>query len=165
MLSRRYVRALLLIGLGLTLAACGFRLAGTAALPQSMSSIYLVTNNFNDSQRDSLVQKLEQAGASVSARERSNAARLTVSLRKVKDLTLVNSASNGETVERITRQLEYRVQSNNGEALVESTELTQQRDITLNDDNLHSSKQERRDAIADLEAELFTQLLRRLERL
>lgn len=165
MLSERTVRVLLLVGLGLTLAACGFRLAGTADLPQSMSSIYLVTNNFSDSQRNSLVQKLEQAGASVSSRESSDATRLTVNLRKVKDLTLVNSASTGETVERITRQLEYRVQANNGEALVETTELTQQRDITLNDDNLHSSRQERRDAIADLEAALFNQLLRRLERL
>ena len=145
--------------------ACGFRLAGTAALPKSLAVIQLVTQNFSDSQRVSLMEKLERAGTAVVTDENIEAPRLFVNLRKVRDLTLANSASNGDTVKRITRQLEYRVQTSSGRVLVETTTLTRQGDITLSNDNLHSSNQERRDVVADLEQGLVNQLLHRLERL
>ena len=111
------------------------------------------------------MEKLERAGTAVGTDENIEAPRLFVNLRKVRDLTLANSASNGDTVKRITRQLEYRVQTSSGRVLVETTTLTRQGDITLSNDNLHSSNQERRDVVADLEQGLVNQLLHRLERL
>ena len=147
------------------LTACGFRLAGTAAVPKSISSIYLVTHNFSDSQRAILLKQLELAGARIidSAGDGSN--RLTVRLRTIPDRTLVESASSGKTVERIARRIDYSLSDAHGETLIESTSLSQQRDITLDDDNLHSSNRERREVIDDLELALFGQLIRRLQRL
>ena len=93
------------------------------------------------------------------------ATHLTVSLKAIPDRVLVNSAQTGKTVERLARSLEYSVKSAAGEVLVELTALEQQRDITLDDDNLHSSNRERNDVLDDLEVALFNQLVLRLQRL
>ena len=155
-------RGLLLVLLCVNLAACGFRLAQTAAVSKSISSIHLVTQNFTDSQRARLVDRLQNAGA-ILANGASN--RLTVSLQKIPDRTLVNSAESGKSVERLTRQLRYSIRTADGEVLVEPTTLVQRRDITLDDDNLHSSNRERREIIEDLEVALFNQLVHSLQRL
>jgi len=164
-LSERALRILLVGWIALSLAACGFRLAGTAQLPPSMESIRLLATDFNSAQQAQLVRRLEQAGARVSDAETDAAARLAVRLRAIPDRDLVSSASSGRNVRRITRELDYRVTSAAGFVLAESTTLSQSRDFTANEDSLHASNREREEVIKDLEQALFNQLVYQLQRL
>ena len=165
MRASRSLRYFLVCGVVLALAACGFRLAGTAQLAPSLESIHLDAGEMTDSQRTRLVKRLEQAGARIIPAPDAGAPRLAVRLKTIPDRTMVNSASTGKTVRRLARALDYRVIAASGEVLVENTTLTQQQDITLDEDNLLASNQERDDLIRDLELGLYNQLVRRLQRL
>lgn len=119
----------------------------------------------SDSQRARLTERLERAGATVSRNATDGATQLAVSLGEVPDRTLVNSTQNGITVERLARRLDYSIKSADGEVLIEPTSLLQRRDVTLDDDNLHSSNRERREVLESLEIALFNLLIHRLQRL
>ena len=151
--------------LTLSLAACGFRLAGSYELPPELSRIYLETEGFSRAQRDLLRNRLQKAGAEVSGQARPDAVRLRVEIGIVPDRRVATGAGTGKTVDRLTRQLAFSVTGADGVALAETRRLTQQRDIVRDDDNLLASEQERRDVIFDLEQALFSQLLRQLRRL
>ena len=157
-------RGLTALILWLGLAGCGFKLAGSADLPESLNSIYLASQDLSDTQRAALIERLERAGTRLSPSP-EGAAELSVRLRVIPDRTLVKSASTGKTVERLARRLDYSIKSAGGSLLTEPRSLIQQRDITLDDDNLHSSGRERSDVIRDLEQALFNQLVHQLTRL
>ena len=148
----------------LALTACGFRLAGTAQLPESLSSIYLVTTDMTEPQRARLVKRLEQAGSQISDSAVGDASILAVRLKAPADRTLVTSASTGKRVRRLSRELDYRLTTSEGEVLIEANTLSQQQDLTINEDSLHASNQERDEAIEDLEQALYNQLIYRLQR-
>ena len=158
-------RCLTVLLLGMAISACGFKLAGTAALPQSLSRIYLVTSNFDDRQIDALRGRLVRAGASISEQPETDAVRLSVSLTALPDRRLVTSASTGKTVERLTRKLAFGVYGSDGTELAPTKTLSQQRDIQLDDDNLLSSSQEKISVVRDLEQALFNQLILQLKRI
>lgn len=80
----------------IVLVACGFRLAGTADLPESLASIRLITNDFSKRQRDALGARLVQAGAVVTSQEDTDAVLLSVTFKVISDRRLVASASNGK---------------------------------------------------------------------
>ena len=130
-----------------------------------MESIRLLTTDFTNAQQAQLVRRLEQAGARVSDDKTGDGALLAVRLRAVSDRTVVNSASSGQTVRRITRELDYRVTTAAGFVLAESATLSQSRDFTGNQDSLHASTREREEVIEGLEDALFNQLVYRLQRL
>ena len=159
--GRRLALALLL----LSLTACGFRLAGTSNLSPQLSRIYLVTQDFSKPQRNRLRDQLQDAGAEVLAAPADDAVRLDVSLTELPERKLVTSASTGKKVRRITRRLDFRLSGADGSALGEPRSITQQQDIQLDDDNLLSSDQERRNVIGDLDQALFNRLLRQLQRI
>ncbi|MCP4388631.1 MAG: hypothetical protein GY802_10070 [Gammaproteobacteria bacterium] len=157
---------LLIIGLlGLVLSGCGFKLAGTTSLPPELSQIYLVTSDFSERQRKALSQRLSQAGAQVSSQPAAQAVQLSVSLKTLPDRRLVTSASNGKSVERLARSLDFSLKGADGNLLVPVKSLTQQKDIVLDDDNLLSSAVERSGVIEDLETALFNQLIFQLKRI
>jgi LPS-assembly lipoprotein len=159
-----YRTGLLILTLSLLpgLSACGFRLAGTVDLPDQLSSIYLTDEGFDESQRQTLRRSLVQAGASLLAQPDAEAANLSVNLKRLPDRQMATGADTGANVKRITRQLDYSVKSAAGEIIVPMRTLTQQRDVSLDDDNLLSSDREK-DAVArDLEKALFDQLIRQL---
>ena len=150
----------LLVSLGLS--ACGFRLAGTAELPPQLASIYLVTSDFSNSQRNLLKRRLNNAGASLVEQLESQAVQLNVSLKSIPDRELATGARTGTSVKRISRSLSFNVKAADGTTLLEPQILNQQRDASLDDDNLLSSDREKETVTRDLEQALFDQLIRQL---
>lgn len=165
MVSNVFTRSLIPGLLSLCLAGCGFKLAGTTSLSQSLNSIYLVTTNLNEPQHEALTARLESAGTTVSTQADSGAPRLAVSFKVIPDRTLVSGASTGKTVARLARRLDYSLKSADGKMLVEPKTLVQQKNIVLDDDNLLASTQEKADVIKDLEQALINQLIHQLKRL
>jgi len=152
----------LLLSFTLSLSACGFRLAGTADLPQQLSSIYLSDNGFNNSQRKTLQRRLTQAGATLAEQAGTGAVKLSVNLKQLPTRQMATAAGTGANVKRLTRQLDYSVKSADGQTIVPNTTLTQQRDASLNDDILLSSDREEEAVARELENALFDQMIRQL---
>ena len=80
----------------------------------------------------------------------------------VPDRELATSASTGDTVKLIRRSLSFNVKAADGKILLEAQTLNQQKDVSLDDDNLLSSDREKESVIRDLEQALFDQLIRQL---
>lgn len=158
-------RLLIVLLLGLALSGCGFKLAGTTSLPPELSQIHLLTSGFNKQQRDALRRQLVLAGAEVSGQPAAQATRLRVNLKVLPDRRLVGSADNGKIIERLARSLNFSLKGADGKLLAPARTLTQQKDITLDDDNLLSSGVERRNVVKDLEQALFNQLIHQLKRI
>ena len=158
-------RCLILLLLGLVLSGCGFRLAGTSALPPALSRIHLVTIDFNQQQRDLLSRRLQQAGAEVVAEPAGDAVELRVILRLLPTRRVVTSASDGKAVERLVRGLDYSLKDSDGILLAPARTLNQQKDVLFDQDNLLSADKERRHVEKDLDTALFNQLMRQLERI
>ncbi len=146
----------------LNLSACGFRLAGTADLPDQLASIYLSDNGFNQSQLKALQRRLTQAGATLVEQPDSGAVKLSVYLKKMPDRQMATGAGTGANVKRITRQLDFSVKSADGKTIVPLSTLSQEKDVSLDDDNLLSSDREKNTVTQDLEKALFDQLIRQL---
>jgi LPS-assembly lipoprotein len=163
--NRRYHSSgncLLVLLVCLSLSACGFRLAGVTELPPQLASIYLVTSDFSDPQLTRLRRSLSDAGARLVEQADSQSVRLNVGLKVEPDRDLATSASTGAIVKRISRGLSFDVKAADGKVLLESQTLRQQKDVSLNDDNLLSSDRERETVTRDLEQALFDQLIRQL---
>ncbi|MCP4335350.1 MAG: hypothetical protein GY785_22085 [Gammaproteobacteria bacterium] len=152
----------LLLSFTLSLSACGYRLAGTADLPEQLSSIYLVTSDFNESQRKTLQRRLALAGATLVEQADAGAVKLSVHLKVFPDRQMATGAGSGANVKRITRELDFSVKSAEGKTIVPNSTLSQQKDVSLNDDHLLSSDREKEAVTRDLEKALFDQLIRQL---
>lgn len=159
--SRRAV----LISLCVVLAACGFRLAGTTELAESIDLIRLETENFTERQQIALRARLERAGAVLAGEADSGAALLRVSLLEVPAQDLIAGGSSGKTIERITRSLRFSLVGSDGEALIAGKTLTRQRDFTRDEDNLLASNEERANLLLELERSLFDQLIFQIGRI
>lgn len=159
------IRFVIVLVVTASLAGCGFRLAGTANLPQQLSSIYLLTSGFDKQQQAALRLRLTRAGAELKNEDDPDAVKLTVSLKVLPDRRLVSSARNGSTVERLTRRLDFSLRAVDGEMLVPNRTLVQQNDIVLDDDNLLASSREKASVLEDLQQALFEQLIRQLKRI
>ncbi|HEY5739362.1 MAG TPA: hypothetical protein VIW27_06520 [Gammaproteobacteria bacterium] len=158
-------RLALLLLLSAVLQGCGFRLAGTATLPPELARIQLETRDFDNRQRDVLLRRLQRAGAEVSVEPAADRTRLSVRLLAPRDRRLVTSASSGRNVNRVSRVLEYSLWSADGQLRAGPSSLTAGTDVTLDDDSLLSSSDERQSAIEELETNLYDQLIRQLQRL
>lgn len=154
-----------LVLIGVVLSACGYRLAGTADLPEQLQSIYLVTRDFSQAQEQALRRSLENAGAELVEQSGPGAVTLAVSLAALSDRQLVSSASSGTTVNRLSRSLDFSVSDASGEKLAGPQTLSQQQDIELNDDSLLSSNREKETAIRQMEQSLYQQLVQQLTRI
>ena len=157
--------SLLIILVSLCLVACGFRLAGTAELPAQLSSIYLQTSNFSNTQRKALQRSLKKAGAKLVDEGQAGAARLSVSLNSEPDQQLATSASSGDIVRRISRSLDFNVKGEDGSFLIPPRTLKQQKDVSLDENNLLASNRERDSVALEIEQALYDQLIRQLSRI
>ena len=156
---------LVLLCTSLWLGGCGYRLAGTDSLPESRSEFRLLTQNFSNARLSALRSRLEQAGAKLVDDGGASVAVLSVSWLAPADRSLVSSASNGKTVQRITRGIRFSLRDAAGKNLITDKTLTHQTDILLDDDNLLASDQERADVANDMQGALFNQLIRQLNRI
>ena len=147
------------------LSACGYKLAGTAELPPQLESIYLVTSDFSDAQRKLLQRSLSNAGAVLVEQLDSQSVQLNVSFKTLPDRDLAIGASSGAIVKRISRSLSFNVKAADGEILLPAQTLRQQKDVSLDDDNLLSSDREKEKVTRDLEQALFDQLILQLTRI
>lgn len=147
-----------------SLSACGFRLAGTELLPPQLATIYLQAENFDERQRRELRRTLEAAGARLVTQADAQAARLSVILKERPDRQLATSASSGDNVKRVSRGLVYSARDAEGNFIWAPRTLKQQRDITLDDNNLLASNRERDTAVRELEQALYDQMVRQLSR-
>jgi outer membrane lipopolysaccharide assembly protein LptE/RlpB len=159
------IRCLILLLASISLAACGFKLAGTAEFPQNLSPMSLQTRGFSEQQRGALQLQLTRAGADLTDQQDSNPVLLTVSLKVLPDRKLVSSASSGKKVKRLTRSLDFSLKSADGAVIAAPKTLLQQKDLVLDDDNLLSSTREKANVVEDLEQALFSQLIRQLNRI
>jgi LPS-assembly lipoprotein len=149
----------------LCLSACGFRLAGTTELPTQFASIYLQASNFSETQRKALRRTLKSAGATLITDSSAEATRLIVDLKTVPDQQMATSASSGEIVKRISRSLNFHVKAADGNLIAPVRTLRQQKDITLDENNLLASNRERETVVLELEQALYDQLVRQLARI
>ena len=147
------------------LAACGFRLAGTADLPAELSTIHLVAKNFSDQQQDELSGRLTRAGASVVDQSTAEAVLLAVTFNVLPDQRQASAGSSGRYVERISRSLNFSLKSPTGEVILPPKTLLRQNDTELDDNNLLASNREKNNVIKDLEQALFKQLINQLQRI
>ena len=159
------IRQLIVIVVSIGLAACGFQLAGTAYLPQQLSTIYLVSSNLSEQQQDEIRGRLTRAGATVVDQASADAVILTVSFKVIPDRRLVAASSTGKTVERVARSLNFSLKSPTGEIIAPVKTLLRQKDIELDDNNLLASNLEKANVIKDLEQSLFKQLIDQLQRI
>ena len=151
--------------MGLGLGGCGFRLAGFSKLPPEFESLRLTTVGFDDRQLDTIIRRLRRAGSRIEESPSAEAHELRLQLRAKADRRLVAGASSGRSVVRLERSLIFSLRDPAGAVLVEDTELVQQTEFRIDDDNLLASDQDRQNALDDLEQQLFEQLLRRLTRI
>ena len=165
MLNYLGLRQLIVVVACVGVAACGFKLAGTADLPAELSTIHLVTKNFSDQQQDELRGRLTRAGASVVDQATADAVLLAVTFNIIPDRRLISAGSSGRFVERVARSLDFSLKSPTGEVIVPAKTLLQQRDTELDDDNLLASNREKASVIKDLEQALFKQLINQLQRI
>ena len=165
MLSYRGLRQLMVIVVSIGLVACGFRLAGTAELPEALSTIHLVTRNFSKQQQDEIRGRLTRAGATVVDQATADAVLLTVSFKVLPDRRLASGGSSGKIVDRVSRSLNFSLKSPEGEVIEPAKTLLQQRNIELDENNLLASDREKENVIKDLEQALFKQLINQLQRI
>lgn len=158
-------RRALLISLCLALAACGFRLAGTTELADSIDLIRLETVDFSERQHRALRARLEWAGAVLADEADTGAALLRVTFLDTPAQDLVAGGTTGKTIERVTRSLRFSLAGGDGEPLIEAKTLTRQRDFARDEDNLLASNEERANLLLELENSLFDQLIFQLGRI
>ena len=165
MVNHLGLRQLIIVVACVGLAACGFKLAGTADLPAELSTIHLVTSNFSEQQQDELRGRLTRAGASVVNQSTAEAVLLAVTFNVLPDQRQASAGSSGRYVERIARSLNFSLKSPTGEVILPPKTLLQQNDTELDDNNLLASNREKSNVIKDLEQALFKQLINQLQRI
>ena len=165
MVNHLGLRQLIVVVACVGLAACGFRLAGTADLPAELSTIHLVTKKFTEQQQDELRGRLTRAGASVVDQPTEDAVLLAVVFNIIPDRRLISAGSSGRFVVRIARSLDYVLKSPTGEVIVPPKTLRQQNDAELDEDSLLASNREKENVTKDLEEALFKQLINQLQRI
>jgi LPS-assembly lipoprotein len=165
MVNHLGLRQLIVVVACVGLAACGFRLAGTADLPAELSTIHLVTKKFTEQQQDELRGRLTRAGASVVDQPTEDAVLLAVVFNIIPDRRLISAGSSGRFVVRIARSLDYVLKSPTREVIVPLKTLRQQNDAELDEDSLLASNREKENVTKDLEEALFKQLINQLQRI
>ena len=155
LLLRGPMKFLSLLAVVALLAGCGFRLAGTAELPASLSIINLTTSGFDTEQRQQLERRLQQAGATIS--NETSAPTLSVTLAQLSDNLLFETGENQQT-RRLVQQLTYRIRAADNSLLQEERRLRQETDLEIDLLNIVANDRER----SELQQQMLNQLVSRM---
>jgi LPS-assembly lipoprotein len=153
--------SVLLLCLGM-LSACGFHLRGSSQIAEKYSPLNVQAIDLNDAQLRQLEQALRNAGATLS--DAPSAARLRVSLTRLKDSKLTSSSSASVELRQLSMQIIFSVLDAQGEALQEEQEITQNKTLELDSDNVLSHQDSIDTAVRDLQKDLIRSMIYRLQK-
>lgn len=154
---------LFLLGLVATLSACGFQLRGFGHLPDRISQIELVADNFTSRQRQQLQEQLRRAGATIHNAD-SGAVRLAVSIQSLPEQKLVDNGDSGQSIIQLSRQLNYSLIDASGERLVDNKVLHARSNLQIDDSSLLNDESEKQLAEQALDNQLLRNLMIQLQR-
>ena len=146
------------------LSGCGFRLAGTADLPESLVSLNLVDAGFSREQRQILVTRLQKAGASLGTPGNESNPTLSVSLSGPTETALFETG-NREQTKRLSMQLSYRIRSASGGMLQDNRTLTQESDLEIDLFNIVASEREKEEVAEQMLEQLISRMIYQLQRM
>lgn len=155
-------RSILAAVLALPVAGCGFRLRGSFSLP--FESLYLDVDR-NTPFGSNLVRTLT-AGSSVKIVDAPNDAEAVLKILKTdrtRTVTALNSKGEGREYE-LAYKANFRVTTPMGEEFLADTAVQAQRTITYSDSDYLSRETEEAALYADMENDLVSQIMRRIER-
>ena len=152
-------RAMVIVFLAGSLAACGFHLRGSTSLPLPLISIQLVTEALDSRQKIELEQRLIRAGASLKNDQVDDTVRLTVTIKVLPERNLADTAGSGKAIIRLVRELSYSLSTATGELLIDQKTILRQLDIDLDSNELAGAEYEKQNSELLLDQELFGQMI------
>ena len=158
-------RRLICLGMLMALQGCGFQLRGLGALPDHLSNLRLVADNFSSSQQRALSQQLQRAGVTLRDDDEASPVTLRVTIESLPERKVADSAGSGQTIVRLSRQLRFSVTEASGNRLVDNKVIEQKIDLELDDANLLVAGDEKQQALDNLDTALFNSLMIQLRRL
>lgn len=158
-------RRLICLGMLMALQACGFQLRGLGSLPDNLSNLRLLADNFSTSQQRTLSQQLQKAGATLRYDDEANPVTLRVAFKSLPERKVADSAGSGQSIVRLSRQLSFSVTDASGNRLADNKVIEQKIDLELDDSNLLGTEGEKQQALDNLDAALFNSLMIQLRRL
>lgn len=161
MITQTYRLIVLLLCLGL-LSACGFHLRGSSQIAERYNPIRLEYGQLTDQQWRQITSALTQASAVLTDAE--DALRLRVSLSRLKDSKLTSSSSASVELRQLAMQLKFSVQDAAGNLILQPQELTQNRTLELDSDNVLSQQDSINAAIVELQKDLIRSMIYRLQK-
>lgn len=157
----RLIKPILLITIALGLTACGFQLRGQYKF--DFDSLKLAGMEKTEVYRIMDLQ-LETNGLKVNEGKKAPL-RLNL-IREKRDRSVITFSASGRALEvRLTYDLQYSVTDKNGDYLIATTDLTQRRDLTYNDNQLLSSENEESGLYQEMEQDMARQIVTRLANL
>jgi LPS-assembly lipoprotein len=157
-LTYRIIVFILCIGI----SACGFHLRGSSQIAERYNPINVQHDRLTDQQWRELRSALTNASASLS--EAHNARRLRVSFSRLKDSKLTSSSSANVELLQLGMQLKFSVIDEQGNLLMDAQELTQNRTVELDSDNVLSQQDSINAALVELEKNLIRAMIYRLQK-
>ncbi|PWK92078.1 LPS assembly lipoprotein LptE [Fulvimonas soli] len=129
----RMLKATLLLGT-LALAACGFHLRRSVALPPSMQRIHLTVNGGNELQRD-LARALEGSGVTVEEQSGPGIAELRIPVAQFNTDTLTISGTARITEYAVRYQVQFEMDDAGGQVLLPRQRIDMSREFSYDATN------------------------------
>ena len=158
------VTRVLLVAAVLTLSACGFRLAGTAVMPESLGQIKLSTAGFADLQRQQLVTRLQQAGATIVESQQAELPTLVVRLGPLREFSLFQTGEVEQT-KRLVQEMSYQVNAASGAVLQAERRLRQESTHEVDLLNILATEREKAELQEQMQNVLVSRMLYQLQRM
>lgn len=154
------MRALIILLLAGTLAACGFQLRGSYNLPWDTLHLGMSEN----SEMYQQIRRGLEAGTHtrIVADKQAAQAALTV-LNDTQTKSILSLSAAGLVREfQLTRTFTYRISDTKGKELVPATTIVLQREMTFDDTRIFAKEAEEAMILREMQSDLVSQLLRRL---
>ncbi len=150
----------LIAAVALLLAACGFQLRGSYALPYESLHVALPAGSVIGA---SLKRQIRASGGTVLAEEAKEAQATFVMTNEQRERIILSMNTSGRVREvRLRYRFSYRIIDPKGRELVPNTGVELTRDLTYDDSAVLAKEQEETLLWRDMENDLAQQLMRRL---
>jgi len=149
----------LILALALLVAACGFRLRGTAELP--FQSLYVP--NANTGIGLDLKRNIEAGTGAKVVDTAASADAVLVFTQEAREKEILSLTSTGRVREfQLRYRVGFRVHDGKGVDYVPPSVIQLTRDVTYNDEQILAKEQEEQLLFRDMQADMVQQILRRL---